>query len=84
MRARGDEIRESDLSFAGHIAADRASALPVPHEGFAPEDHLKQSRAALMDKVLELAEGNQSKAARLLGVSAQAVQQYVKKREQGA
>lgn len=81
MRARGDEVREADLSLGGYVPAMENGSLPVPHEGFILEEHLKRTRQALMDKALELADKNQSKAARMLGVSPQAVQQYVSRRD---
>jgi DNA-binding NtrC family response regulator len=78
MRARGDEIRETDLSLGGLAPVMENGLLPVPHEGFILKDYLKQTHNALMDKALELAEMNRSKAARMLGISSQAVQQYLK------
>lgn len=43
-------------------------SFPYPQPGFSLEDYLKHTRRKLVNRALELAEGNRSKAARLLGV----------------
>jgi DNA-binding NtrC family response regulator len=58
--------------------ADQLSGLPAPHEGFSVEDFLSRARGQLFRRALEIADGNQSAAARLLGVSPQAVHKFVK------
>lgn len=55
-------------------------ALPEPREGFSLEEHLDRLRRALIDRALEKAGGNRSAAARLLGLSPQAVHQHLKGR----
>jgi DNA-binding NtrC family response regulator len=58
--------------------ADQLSGLPSPHEGFSLEEFLSRARGQLFLRALEIADGNQSAAARLLGVSPQAVHKFVK------
>jgi transcriptional regulator with GAF, ATPase, and Fis domain len=57
---------------------DEYSGLPAPHEGFSIETFLGGARRQLFLRALETAGGNQAAAARLLGVSAQAVHKFVK------
>ena len=57
---------------------DPLSSLPVPHESFSLEDFLASARKQLMLKALELADGSQTAAARLLGISPQAVHKFLK------
>lgn len=54
------------------------SALPDLREGFSLERYLSDIRRRLIEKSLDIADGNQSEAARLLGVTPQAVHKYVK------
>jgi len=42
------------------------------------EDFLSETRSKIIDKALDLSGGNRSKAARLLGISPQAVHKFVK------
>ena len=74
------EVIEADdiIMEPGALGPDPMSGLPVPHEGFVLDDFLKQARKHLMLLALEQAGGNQSEAARLLGLSAQAVHKFVK------
>jgi transcriptional regulator with GAF, ATPase, and Fis domain len=60
---------------------DPLSALPTPYEGFCLEDFLCSCRHHLVLKALDLADGNQSAAARLLGMSPQAVSKFLKGRD---
>ncbi len=57
---------------------DDFSFLPEPKEGFSLETFLSSAREQLIRRALELSSGNQSQAARLLGVSAQAISKAVK------
>jgi len=50
--------------------------LPEPHEGFSLDAFLEETRRRLYDRALEIAGGNQTRAAALLGVSPQAVSKY--------
>lgn len=57
---------------------DPLSALPEPAEGFSLEGFLASARKQLILRALESTGGNQSEAARLLGVSPQAVWKFTK------
>ncbi len=61
---------------------EAVSNLPEPKPGFSIEDYLKEARKNLVNRALELANGNRSKAARLLGVTPQALHKFVGKRRQ--
>ena len=49
------------------------------HDGFSLEGYLGDVRKKLIREALEKSEGNQSEAARLLGISPQAVHKFLKK-----
>lgn len=55
--------------------------LPHPCEGFDLNALLDEIRVYLYKKALEITNGKQSEAAKLLGVTAQAVSQYLKEKE---
>ncbi len=57
--------------------ADPLDALPEPYEGFSLDDFLTSARKQLILKALETSNGNQSAAARLLGVTPQAVHKFL-------
>lgn len=85
MLSRRRVIEPTDLS--RHPAIDvryqgDGSNLPELREGFSLEGHLSDVRRRLIEKALDLSNGNQSEAARLLGVTPQAVHKYVKTRGQ--
>jgi hypothetical protein len=52
--------------------------IPEPHHGFSLEGYLSGTRRKLFERPLEIAEGNQAQAARLLGVTPAAVSKYVR------
>lgn len=54
--------------------------LPDPHEGFSLETFLASVRERLHGRAIEIADGNASQAAKLLGVSPQAVLKFQKGR----
>jgi DNA-binding NtrC family response regulator len=56
---------------------DLSVRLPDPFEGFQLDDFLDGARRQLFTRALEMSAGNQSAAARLLGVSPQAVHKFV-------
>lgn len=53
-------------------------SFPEPQEGFVLDEFLSGARRELIAKALEAAKGNQSEAARLLGISPQAVHKFLK------
>lgn len=80
MLSRKKVLEPADLNH--HPAIDvRYSAeagLPSLKEGFSIEKYLGNLRRRIIIQALEQAEGNQSEAARLLGISPQAVHKFIK------
>lgn len=56
--------------------------LPALYQGFEMEAYLQKIRHDLFEKALKQAGGNKSEAARLLGISPQAIHKYFKQLEQ--
>jgi transcriptional regulator with AAA-type ATPase domain len=80
--SREAAIDAGDLVFGGGAAKlDPFAALPEPVAGFDLDEFLGRVRTHLFLKALAIANGNQSQAAGLLGVTRQAVQQFVKGRD---
>jgi two-component system NtrC family response regulator len=80
LLTKRDVIDTDDVVLAeppGHEEAP--STLPDPGPGFSIEQYLKDARKKLVARALELAGGNRSKAARLLGVTPQALHKFVGK-----
>lgn len=76
--AKQDVLEADDLLISEPIAyADPLSGLPEPSEDFSIEEFLTSARKQLMLKALDMAEGSQSEAARLLGVTPQAVHKFL-------
>jgi DNA-binding NtrC family response regulator len=81
---RSVRLSKKDVLDAGDILIDDVpdcrlpAAMPEPQAGFSIEEYLSTSRKALINKAMELAGGNRSKAARLLGISPQAVHKFLK------
>jgi DNA-binding NtrC family response regulator len=72
-------IEPEDFKVPSHVRKnDHGQAIPSPYPGFSLEEYLHKTRRALFEKALEMAGGNRSEAARLLGVSPQAVHKYHK------
>lgn len=77
--ARTDLLEADDLLISDPVTyADPLAVLPEPHKGFSLEEYLTGVRKQLMLRALELAEGNLSGAARLLGITPQAVHKFFK------
>jgi transcriptional regulator with AAA-type ATPase domain len=75
---RAEVIDAGDLLIGEPIAVDDPlDALPEPHESFSLDEFLSASRKQLIRRALELTLGNQSQAAKLLGMSPQAVNKFV-------
>ncbi len=74
---RRDALEPDDLLITEPIAyADPLDTLPDPYEGFSLEGFLGSARKQMILRALEAASGNQSQAARLLGVTPQAVHKF--------
>src|SRR5262249_5652626 len=61
------------------VATDPLARLPEPGAGFSLEEYVASARKQLILRALEMADGNQSAAARLLGISPQAVHKFLTK-----
>ncbi len=61
--------------------ADPLEALPEPQPGFSLDGFIGSVRKQLILRAVEIANGNQSEAARLLGVSPQAVSKFLRQGE---
>jgi transcriptional regulator with PAS, ATPase and Fis domain len=80
--ARRDVLEADDLVVSEPIVStDPLASLPEPHEGFALDEYLASARKQLMMRALEAARGNQSEAARLLGITPQAVHKFLRKND---
>ncbi|MBF0314275.1 MAG: sigma 54-interacting transcriptional regulator [Oligoflexia bacterium] len=60
-------------------STDLWNALPGPFEGFSLNKFLDDARKQLMLRALDLADGNQSKAAKILGLTPQAINKELNK-----
>jgi DNA-binding NtrC family response regulator len=74
----GKIIRDCDLRFDAVPSLDTVELLPEPHEGFDLERYQRHTRRQLIERALGIAHGNQAQAARLLGLSHQAVNRFAK------
>ncbi|MGV8118317.1 MAG: sigma 54-interacting transcriptional regulator [Candidatus Xenobiia bacterium LiM19] len=77
-----DIIEPEDIEFLDSIdATESQSSLPEPDEGFSLDEYMVDLRRKLINRALEIAQGNQSRAARLLGITPQAVSKFLKTQE---
>lgn len=75
---RRDTLRADDLLISEPITyADPLDALPEPYEGFVLDELLSSIRKQMILRALEVSGGNQSRAARLLGCTPQAIHKFV-------
>jgi len=80
--ARQDVLDADDLLISEPVTyADPLAALPEPSKNFSLEQYISSARKQLVLRALELAEGNQSGAARLLGISPQAIHKFLRRIE---
>jgi DNA-binding NtrC family response regulator len=89
---RGEVIEPDDLQFSdtGSYAepgpsgtgAGTGARLPDPAEGFYMEEFFSSARRSLITRALEMANGNKTAAARLLGITPQAIHNFLR-RENG-
>jgi DNA-binding NtrC family response regulator len=80
MLCKSNVLRADDIIINEPISyADPLEALPNPYEGFLLEDFIRSVRKQLILKALEVAKGNQSQAARMLGITPQAVYKFLQK-----
>jgi transcriptional regulator with AAA-type ATPase domain len=78
--ATKDTLEADDLLISEPImTTDPLARLPEPGVGFSLEAYLTSARKQLILHALEITDGNQSAAARLLGISPQAVHKFLTK-----
>jgi transcriptional regulator with PAS, ATPase and Fis domain len=80
IQAVGGKIEPKHLALRRTGTNEALDSLPDPHEGFSLDSFLGRIRGQLYDRALELSGGNASKAAKLLGLTPQAVLKFVKTR----
>jgi DNA-binding NtrC family response regulator len=79
--ARGNLVEAEDLIIPDvDTARDEDEGLAGPVNGFSMEAYLARVREQLIDRAIQKSKGNQSEAARLLGVSKQAVSKFLRGR----
>ena len=78
MMSNSSVIRTEDIRLgeASWQAGTTVSALPEPSDGFQLKTFLAETRERLISRAIELSGGNCASAARLLGISTQAVHKY--------
>jgi transcriptional regulator with GAF, ATPase, and Fis domain len=72
-----DVLGADDIKFDDTLKPDPFAYLPEPFEGFDVKQYNDEVRRRLFEKALRMAGGNQSQAAKLLGVKPQAVSGFV-------
>jgi DNA-binding NtrC family response regulator len=77
-------LRPEDLQFENATEQEPQEALPEPHEGFDLTQYLSEARSRYIERAMELSDHNQSKAAKLLGLSPQAISNFLKGKGQAA
>jgi len=78
---RNDVLDSNGLLITEPVTyADPLDALPDPCEGFSLDEFLGSARKQMILRALEAANGNQSQAARMLGVTPQAVNKFLQSR----
>jgi transcriptional regulator with GAF, ATPase, and Fis domain len=74
-----NEVLEADdlIISEPHTKSDPLAWLPEPSRDFSLEEFIKSAKKQLILKALDMSEGKQSEAARLLGVTPQAVHKFI-------
>ncbi len=76
---RHDVLDADDLLITEPVTyADPLEALPEPYEGFVLDEFLGSARKQMILRALDAAGGNQSQAARMLGITPQAVHKFLR------
>jgi len=76
---RQDALDADDLLITEPVhTSDPLDTLPDPHEGFSLDGFLGSARKQMMLRALEIGKGNRSLAARMLGITPQAVHKFLK------
>ena len=81
LYARGEVLSAEDLLMSQNdVRNDSTESIPDPVEGFSLEKYLAQVREQLILRAIQKSHGNQSEAAKLLGISKQAVSKFLRGR----
>lgn len=79
---RNEVLEADDLLISEPVSyADPFDVLPEPYEGFAMDEFLTSARKQLILRALNATGGNQSAAARLLGITPQAVHKFLQQKK---
>lgn len=81
LMSRGESIKAEHLGLSTGLDTTQLRGLPEPHDGFSMDDYFTEVRDHFFRRALELANGVQRRAAKMLGVTPQAVYKYVKSRQ---
>jgi len=82
---RHDVLDADDLVITEPVTyADPLEALPDPYEDFSLDEFLGSARKQMILRALEAANGNQSQAARMLGITPQAVHKFLQQSKRRA
>jgi transcriptional regulator with PAS, ATPase and Fis domain len=81
MLSAGKVVSADDLRFDEYVAGSQAMNLPEPEEGFNLTAFLDYAKNRLIERALEKSDHVQARAAKLLGVTPQAVNQHLKSKE---
>lgn len=81
MLSAGKVIGADDLRFDEYVAGSQATNLPEPDYGFNLTAFLDDAKNRLVERALEKSDQVQARAAKLLGVTPQAVNQHLKAKE---
>ena len=77
---RQEVLDADDLMISEPVTyADPLAALPEPSKDFSLDEYITSARKQLVLRAIELAGGKQSEAARLLGITPQAVHKFLRK-----
>jgi DNA-binding NtrC family response regulator len=82
LLSRKDVLDGDDITITETIGKkELLPALPEPGQGFLLNGYIESIRRQLVSRALNMAKGNKSEAARLLGISPQAIHKYLQKNE---
>lgn len=77
-------LHPEDLQFESATENESQEVPAEPHEGFDLSHHLAETRSRYIERALQLTGHNQSRAAKLLGLSPQAISNFLKGKGQAA
>ena len=81
MFGTGKIIQPDDLRFENVFQTTATNSIPDPQDGFHINEFLDELKLQLIQRSMELSGGVQARAARMLGITPQAINQFLKSRE---